>query len=122
MSNSSSTLLNSPRSQATSTSFASTSGSSSSSGNENLSPVVWKLSIFTLLMILGPIGTYFLTLNYYFRDPTPAAISAALVANLVLVGFVVVAFMEDSDDSKNAPTQAMLDEFTKEKIRAGKKE
>ncbi|GAA5944900.1 Vma21p [Sporobolomyces koalae] len=62
------------------------------------SSVVWKLAIFTLMMIVGPIGTYFVTLHHYFHDPTKSAITAALVANLVLIGFVVVAFLEDQDD------------------------
>ncbi|GAA5959646.1 hypothetical protein JCM3765_007228 [Sporobolomyces pararoseus] len=130
MSTSSSTL-HSPRSQASSTLAPSTISATSSSisgtapsSNESLSPVVWKLALFTLLMIVGPIGTYFTTLNYYFHDPTPSAISAALVANLVLVGFVVVAFLEDKNpDLPTRPGGATaLDEFTKEKIRAGKKE
>ncbi|GAA5878478.1 hypothetical protein JCM16303_002096 [Sporobolomyces ruberrimus] len=132
MSSSSSTLLNTPRSATSGTSFAtstvSTAPSSASTSpppgnNENLSPVVWKLALFTLLMIVGPIGTYFFTLEYYFHDPTPSAISAALVANLVLVGFVVVAFLEDKNP--DLPTRVSgtgIDEFTKEKIRAGKKE
>ncbi|GAA6022234.1 hypothetical protein JCM11491_001676 [Sporobolomyces phaffii] len=133
MSSSSSTLLNSPRSAASSSSFApstapSVSSNASGPTGDNLSPVVWKLALFTLLMIVGPIGTYFLSLKYYFHDPTPSAISAAFVANLVLVGFVVVAFLEDK--SPDLPTRVSggvggggaLDEFTKEKIRAGKKE
>ncbi|GAA5996318.1 hypothetical protein JCM5350_007229 [Sporobolomyces pararoseus] len=126
MSTSTSTL-HSPKSQASSTLAPSTISATSSSvsgaapsNNESLSPVVWKLALFTLLMIVGPIGTYFTTLNYYFHDPTPSAISAALVANLVLVGFVVVAFLEDKNP--DLPTRLSVDEFTKEKIRAGKKE
>ncbi|GAA5840317.1 hypothetical protein JCM3766R1_001456 [Sporobolomyces carnicolor] len=123
MSGSSSTL-HSPHSQASSTVAPSTTSTvasgSTQSAPENLSPVVWKLALFTLLMIIGPIGTYFLSLNYYFHDPTPSAISAALVANLVLVGFVVVAFLEDKNP--DLPASANADAFTREKIRAGKKE
>ncbi|GAA6060501.1 hypothetical protein JCM10212_005582 [Sporobolomyces blumeae] len=134
MSSASSTLLNSSPNSAASSHFTLGSASASSGPRpQNLSPVVWKLAIFTLLMIVGPIGTYFVTLNYYFRDPTPSAITAAVVANLVLAGFVVVAFLEDSDPDA-APSGVSsggaggtlghggVDEFTREKIRAGKKE
>ncbi|GAA5907609.1 Vma21p [Sporobolomyces salmoneus] len=93
-------------------------------------PVVWKLSLFTLLMIVGPIGTYFLSLNHYFHDPTPSAISAAFVANLVLVGFVVVAILEDSGpEHPTTPAAGLgqigeekMDAVSREKMRVGKKE
>ncbi|KAK4333705.1 Vacuolar ATPase assembly integral membrane protein VMA21 [Rhodotorula toruloides] len=59
--------------------------------------VVTKLAIFTLAMVLLPIGTYYLTRDFLFgpQNLTYPAIAAVTVANLILVGFVYVAFRED---------------------------
>ena len=81
------------------------------------SSVIYKLLGFTLAMVAGPIGTYFLTLNTLFRggilcpsnypfpakrdigNSTWAGATAALVANVVLIAYVVVAMNEDEGDS-----------------------
>lgn len=61
------------------------------------SAVLYKLVLFALLMAVVPIGTYFSTLNYLWDGSTTfAAISAIAAANLILVGYVVVAFREDA--------------------------
>ncbi|TAQ83688.1 hypothetical protein B7494_g7989 [Chlorociboria aeruginascens] len=62
--------------------------------------VIYKLLGFTLAMIAGPIGTYFLTLNTIFRgNSTWAGATAAIVANVVLIGYIIVAFMEDQTEA-----------------------
>ncbi|KAL7412981.1 hypothetical protein BDY24DRAFT_70118 [Mrakia frigida] len=50
-------------------------------------------------MALAPIGTYFST-NWYLFDgnPTYSAIAAVVVANIVLVTYVTIAFREDQRD------------------------
>ncbi|OWZ33645.1 hypothetical protein C347_02284 [Cryptococcus neoformans AD2-60a] len=61
------------------------------------SAVLYKLVLFALLMAVVPIATYFGTLNYLWDGSTTfAAISAIAAANLILVGYVVVAFREDA--------------------------
>ncbi|KAF9972733.1 vacuolar ATPase assembly integral membrane protein vma21 [Actinomortierella ambigua] len=48
-------------------------------------------------MVTFPIGTYYLTLDRYFGgNATYAGISAAVMANVVLFAYVLVAVMEDS--------------------------
>jgi vacuolar ATPase assembly integral membrane protein VMA21 len=45
-----------------------------------------KLAFFSLLMVICPIGTYYLTLEYLFNgNNTYSAITAALMANVVVV-------------------------------------
>ncbi|WWC85839.1 uncharacterized protein L201_000706 [Kwoniella dendrophila CBS 6074] len=57
--------------------------------------VLYKLIIFALAMAIAPIGTYFLVLNYFSKGNTIAsAISAIIAANIVLVGYIVVAWLE----------------------------
>ncbi|OXG43602.1 hypothetical protein C359_01438 [Cryptococcus neoformans Bt120] len=65
---------------------------------ESVQPaVLYKLVLFALLMAVVPIATYFGTLNYLWDGSTTfAAISAIAAANLILVGYVVVAFREDA--------------------------
>jgi len=64
--------------------------------------VIVQLLAFTFAMIAGPIGTYYLSLNRIFSgNSTYAGATAAMVANLVLVAYVVVAFQ--SDNSKDNP-------------------
>ncbi|KAF9351194.1 vacuolar ATPase assembly integral membrane protein vma21 [Mortierella sp. AD094] len=87
-------------------SFGSSSSSSSSSASPTRSSNVAtstlvKLAFFTVAMICFPIGTYFITLDRYFGgNATYAGISAAVMANLVLFAYVIVAVLEDSQASR----------------------
>ncbi|KAI9146067.1 hypothetical protein BKA69DRAFT_1034989 [Paraphysoderma sedebokerense] len=81
--------------------------------------VVLKLILFSVLILVGPIATYFGTLNKLFNgmdsviDPNGheiieltisgvgnanyAAAASVIVANLVIFGYVIVAIIEDKD-------------------------
>ncbi|KAG9072208.1 vacuolar ATPase assembly integral membrane protein vma21 [Linnemannia hyalina] len=85
------------------TSFGSSSSSSASSSSGSRSSVnissstLAKLAFFTVAMIVFPIATYFLTVDQYFGgNATYAGISAAVMANVILIAYVAVAVMEDS--------------------------
>ncbi|KAI1142908.1 hypothetical protein F5Y05DRAFT_135751 [Hypoxylon sp. FL0543] len=65
--------------------------------------VILKLLAFTFGMIVIPIGSYFLTVNTIFRgNSTYAGALAAIMANVVLVGYVVVAMNEDQSEQLEA--------------------
>ncbi|OCK80700.1 hypothetical protein K432DRAFT_37458 [Lepidopterella palustris CBS 459.81] len=70
----------------------------------NISPavpslVIMKLLGFTFAMFTMPIGTYFLTLNLlYGGNSTFAGATAAIMANVVLIAYVLVAMKEDQSD------------------------
>ncbi|PIA19473.1 hypothetical protein COEREDRAFT_36593 [Coemansia reversa NRRL 1564] len=61
--------------------------------------VVGKLVAFSLLLLVIPILAYFLSLKFVFAgSTTPSAITAAVTANIVLAGYVYVAWVEDTDE------------------------
>jgi len=65
--------------------------------------VIVKLLAFTFAMVVFPLASYFLTLNYVFNgNSTFAGATAAIIANVVLAGYVVVAFKEDQSDAIEA--------------------
>ena len=86
--------------------------------------VIYKLLGFTLAMIAGPIGTYFLTLHTIFHgslksiiyvfqqlslstgNSTWAGATAALTANVVLIAYVIVAMNEDESEKTEAAQMA----------------
>ncbi|KAF4122596.1 VMA21-like domain [Geosmithia morbida] len=58
--------------------------------------VIFKLLAFTMAMIFIPIGSYFLTVNTIFKgNASYAGGLAAILANVVLVGYIIVAMNED---------------------------
>jgi hypothetical protein len=78
-------------------------------GNRRVAPgVLPKLLLFSLAMILVPIGAYFVAYSI-FRDvlnvggssATYSAIVAVLAVHAIIVLYVVEAFREDSGPSKN---------------------
>ncbi|EWC45167.1 hypothetical protein DRE_06055 [Drechslerella stenobrocha 248] len=64
--------------------------------------VLIKLFGFTAAMLVGPIGCYYISTNLLFPGSKVLGASiAAVVANVVLISFVVIAMREDDDeDSK----------------------
>ena len=54
-------------------------------------------------MAFLPIGSYFLTVNTIFGgNSTYAGITAVVLANVVLIGYILVAYAEDKDDQAEA--------------------
>ncbi|CCU76822.1 hypothetical protein BGHDH14_bgh02174 [Blumeria hordei DH14] len=61
--------------------------------------VIYKLLAFTFAMMAGPISIYFFSLNRIFAgNSTYAGATAAITANVVLIGYVIVAFKEDQSE------------------------
>ncbi|RPA80767.1 hypothetical protein BJ508DRAFT_415237 [Ascobolus immersus RN42] len=61
-----------------------------------------KLLIFTTAIVVAPLASYFLTVDRVFNgNSTYSAATAAVVANIVLVGYLVIALQEEAgEDSK----------------------
>ncbi|KAJ3072579.1 vacuolar ATPase assembly integral membrane protein vma21 [Podochytrium sp. JEL0797] len=67
------------------------------------SSVLAKLAFFSIAMFTLPIGVYFYTIDNVFNgESLYSAICAAVTANVVLIGYVVVAFMEDSGEDASS--------------------
>ncbi|KAI6800175.1 hypothetical protein KC363_g833 [Hortaea werneckii] len=70
----------------------------------NISPavpgsVIAKLLGFTFAMVTLPLGSYFASVNMIFGgNSTYAGALAALMANVVLIGYVIVAFQDDQSE------------------------
>ncbi|KAF2403804.1 vacuolar ATPase assembly integral membrane protein [Trichodelitschia bisporula] len=61
--------------------------------------VIVKLLSFTFAMVTLPIGSYFFTLNSLFNgNSSYAGGFAAMMANVVLIAYVVVAMREDQSE------------------------
>lgn len=82
-------------------------GSSPAAGEKsNISPavptsVIMKLLGFTLAMIVVPIGSYYATVDTLFKgNSTFAGALAAIMANVVLIGYIAVAMAEDQSDQQ----------------------
>jgi len=80
--------------------FSPKEGESSSIAPAVPAHVIYKLLGFTFAMVVGPIGTYFLTVDTIFGgNSTWAGATAAIMANVVLIGYVIVAFQEDQSEA-----------------------
>ncbi|KAL6896164.1 hypothetical protein HDV57DRAFT_481482 [Trichoderma longibrachiatum] len=70
----------------------------------NISPavpkdVIYKLLGFSAAMIIVPIGSYFLTVHTIFNgNSSLAGGMAAVLANVVLISYIIVAMKEDQTD------------------------
>ncbi|KAH7027480.1 uncharacterized protein B0I36DRAFT_327177 [Microdochium trichocladiopsis] len=63
--------------------------------------VILKLLAATLAMIVLPIGSYFATLHTFFNgNASYAGGFAAVMANVVLIGYVIVAMNEDESERR----------------------
>ncbi|KAG9253606.1 VMA21-like domain-containing protein [Emericellopsis atlantica] len=61
--------------------------------------VIYKLLGFTLAMVVLPIGSYFATVNTVFNgNASYAGGLAAVLANVVLIWYIIVAMNEDQSD------------------------
>ncbi|KAK5467721.1 vacuolar ATPase assembly integral membrane protein vma21 [Exophiala xenobiotica] len=65
--------------------------------------VIYKLLGFTAAMVCVPIGSYFLTLNLFFQGKAVwAGACAAVMANVVLIAYIIVAMKEDQSEQIEA--------------------
>jgi vacuolar ATPase assembly integral membrane protein VMA21 len=65
-----------------------------------------KLLAFTFAMIVVPIGSYYATVNTVFKgNSTFAGATAAIMANVVLIAYVIVAMREDQSERMEEGTK-----------------
>ncbi|KAI8990259.1 hypothetical protein BDB01DRAFT_780699 [Pilobolus umbonatus] len=65
--------------------------------------VVAKLIFFTVALFAAPLLTFFYSVEHVFDgNTTYAAGSAALIANLIVIAYVITAFFEKPNDEKEA--------------------
>lgn len=66
-----------------------------------------KLLFFSGAMLVLPLSAYYLSLEYLFQGykTNYAAITAAITANLVVVAYVIVAFLEDDSQTIDSKTE-----------------
>ncbi|KAJ1327602.1 vacuolar ATPase assembly integral membrane protein VMA21 [Microdochium nivale] len=65
--------------------------------------VILKLLAATFAMVVLPIGSYFVTLHTLFKgNASYAGGFAAIMANVVLVGYIIVAMKEDQTEQLEA--------------------
>ncbi|KAI9669726.1 MAG: vacuolar ATPase assembly integral membrane protein vma21 [Alyxoria varia] len=71
--------------------------------------IIVKLLTFTALMITGPLSVYFFLTSYVLSESktssTWAGAAAAITANVVLIGYIIVAVREDQGEQA-APATA----------------
>ncbi|KAK5062579.1 hypothetical protein LTR84_004652 [Exophiala bonariae] len=61
--------------------------------------VIYKLLFFTVAMVCVPLGSYFFTLKFLFRgNASYAGGFAAVMANVVLIGYIIAAVREDQSE------------------------
>ncbi|PHH54294.1 Vacuolar ATPase assembly integral membrane protein VMA21 [Ceratocystis fimbriata CBS 114723] len=73
--------------------------------------VIMKLMGFTLAMIICPIGSYFLTVNSVFKgNSSYAGGLAAIIANFVLIAYVIVAMREDQSEQHSEKKEGKKDQ------------
>lgn len=53
-------------------------------------------------MIVAPISTYFYALEYFNGNSTHSAVAAVVATNLVMAAYVIVAFLENTEDPKSS--------------------
>ncbi|KAI8344734.1 hypothetical protein BC941DRAFT_497942 [Chlamydoabsidia padenii] len=100
-SSSSSSSITSKAETATLTRSESVTKQSSSTRPSISTGVIFKLLGFSALLFAGPIGTYFYSIDALFNgNTTYAAGAAALVANLVVIAYILTAMMEDMKTDK----------------------
>ncbi|KUI66350.1 Vacuolar ATPase assembly integral membrane protein vma-21 [Cytospora mali] len=72
--------------------------------------VIVKLLAFTFAMIVVPIGSYFVTVDTVFKgNSTFAGATAAIMANVVLVAYVIVAMREDQSEQDGQKKEGKKD-------------
>ncbi|EMR11421.1 hypothetical protein PNEG_00444 [Pneumocystis murina B123] len=61
--------------------------------------VLIKFFLFSTAMIIVPISSYYLSLRYIFKQNNTiyAAIVAVLMTNIVLIGYIILALIEEKD-------------------------
>ncbi|KAI8801303.1 hypothetical protein BJ742DRAFT_779529 [Cladochytrium replicatum] len=60
--------------------------------------VIFKILTFSVLLVVVPIGSYFYTVDRWFGgNQTYSALLAAVLANVVVAGYVVAAFLETDE-------------------------
>ncbi|POW00772.1 hypothetical protein PSHT_12865 [Puccinia striiformis] len=81
---------------------APTADPASNTGRAPIGRPIFKLGIVSVSMAILPIGTYFGTLGHVFEETntTAAAISAIVVTNIILIGYILTALFETDDDQK----------------------